>query len=67
MPTERTLNWAAAAIGADARVANVRPLHGLRQDLYIEVSSNDTSRMLSRLGGVVVMGRSAHRAIAGSE
>src|SRR5258708_1221223 len=28
---------------------------------------NGTSRMLSRLGGVVVMGRSAHRAIAGSE
>jgi hypothetical protein len=27
---------------------------------------NGTSRMLSRLGGVVVMGRSAHRAIAGS-
>ena len=49
-------------------VTSDRPVSGMSSRLWLStrwVASTGTSRMLSRRAGVVIMGRSAHRAIAG--
>jgi aminoglycoside phosphotransferase (APT) family kinase protein len=48
MPTERMLDWAAAAVGGDARVTRVRPLHGNETPwlLSIEHSGGTTDAVL---------------------